>query len=101
MHSFIVFYSSQGINKGIREWGKIMQRSFNRTNEYRLNDLSINYLGYYCYNTLPGLNYEDAMIEMAEQINIPYHYSKTSLMWAPSGLAKSAHFTGVPIIGRF
>jgi hypothetical protein len=94
MHSFIVFYSSEGINKGIREWGQIMQRSFNRTNEHRLNDLSINYLGYYldnggyyCYNTLPGLDYEDTMIEIAEQIDIPYHYMEISAWFYYKGVA--------------
>jgi hypothetical protein len=45
-HSMIVFYSSHGINEGVREWGQTMQRAYNRTNQHRLNDLTINYLGY-------------------------------------------------------
>ena len=68
MHSLIVFYSPSGINRGIREWGETMQRAFNRTNEHRLNDLAINYLGYYTnnggyyyYNTELGLNYEQTI----------------------------------------
>ncbi len=39
-HSMIVFYSSRGINEGVREWGQTMQRAYNRTNEHRLNDLT-------------------------------------------------------------
>ena len=93
MHSFIVFYSSQGINKAVREWGQTMQRVFNRTNEHRLNDLSLNYIGYYidngayyCYNTLPGKNYQDTMIEIAQQIDIPYHYMEISAWFYYKGV---------------
>ncbi len=46
-HSFIIFYSSKGINEGIKEWGETMQKAYNRTNQYRINDLTINNLGYY------------------------------------------------------
>ena len=94
MHSFIVFYSSHGVNKGVREWGQTMQQVFNRTNEHRLNDLSLNYLGYYidngayyCYNTLPRLNYEDTMITIAKQIDIPYHYMEISAWFYYKGVA--------------
>jgi hypothetical protein len=45
-HSMIIFYSSKGINEGVREWGQAMQRAYNRTNEHRPNDLSLNYPGY-------------------------------------------------------
>jgi hypothetical protein len=92
--SFIVFHSPQGVNKATREWGQTLQRVYNRTNEYRLNDLSLNYLGYYidnggyyCYNTLPGTNYEDTMIEIAEQIDIPYHYMEISAWFYYKGVA--------------
>ena len=48
--SFILFYSPRGINRGVREWGQTMQRAFNRTQKHRLNDLSLNYIGYYMDN---------------------------------------------------
>ena len=93
MQAFIVYYSEQGVNKGAREWGQTLQRVYNRTNEYRLNDLSLNYLGYYidnggyyCHNTLPGTNYEDTMIEIAEQIDIPYHYMEISAWFYYKGV---------------
>ncbi|CAF4451635.1 unnamed protein product, partial [Adineta steineri] len=80
-HSMIVFYSSEGINEGIRKWGKTMQKAFNRTNKNRLNDLTINYLGYYTdngayyyYNTEQGMNYEETMINVHNQIPLPFHY---------------------------
>ena len=79
MHSFIVFYSPRGINEGIREWGQTMRRAFNRTDEYRRSDITINYLGYYTdnggyyyYNTEQGMNYEATMINVAHQI--PLHF---------------------------
>ncbi|CAF3548503.1 unnamed protein product, partial [Rotaria sp. Silwood2] len=65
-HSMVVFYALNGINEGIREWGKIMQNEYNRTNRHRLSDVTINYLGYYTdngayyyYNTEKGVNYEE------------------------------------------
>ncbi|CAF3335640.1 unnamed protein product [Rotaria sp. Silwood2] len=58
-NSMIVFYSSKCINKQIREWSQIMQQEYNRTKQHRLNDLTINYLGYYNNNTEKGINYEE------------------------------------------
>ncbi|CAF4438168.1 unnamed protein product [Rotaria sp. Silwood2] len=58
-NSMIVFYLSKRINKQIREWSQIMQQEYNRTKQHRLNDLTINYLGYYNNNTEKGINYEE------------------------------------------
>ncbi|CAF5223035.1 unnamed protein product, partial [Rotaria magnacalcarata] len=49
-NSLIIYYSSDGINHLMEQWGSLMQKVFNRTNKYRLNDLTINYLGYYTDN---------------------------------------------------
>ena len=75
MQSFILFYSPHGINKGVREWGQTMQRAFNRTNKHRLNDISLNYIGYYMdngayyfHNTMPGTNYEDTLINIKNEV---------------------------------
>jgi hypothetical protein len=93
MHSMIVFYSPRGINQGMREWGQTMQRAFNRTSEHRLNDLTINYLGYYTnnggyyyYNIEPGTNYEQTMIDAAHQIKLPYHYIELDSWWYYKGM---------------
>jgi len=70
-HSMIVFYSSRGINKGMREWGQTMRKAYNRTMEHRLNDLTINYFGYYTdnggyyyYNTEKRLNYDETIVNL-------------------------------------
>jgi hypothetical protein len=92
MHSFIVFYSPHGINAGVQEWGQIMQRVFNRTNQHRLNDVTVNYVGYYTnnggyyyYNTEKGINYEETMVNVAHQINFPFHYIELDSWWYYKG----------------
>jgi hypothetical protein len=106
MHSFIVFYSSHGINQGIRDWGKTMQRAFNRTNVHRLNDLTVNYLGYYTnnggyyyYNTEPGLNYEQTIIDVAHDLKFPFHYIELDSWWYYKGLGTGVlQWTAVPVV---
>lgn len=92
IHSFIVFYSSNGINSGVEEWGETMQRVFNRTNEHRLNDVAINNVGYYTnnggyyyYNTTIGMNYEETIVNVAHQMNFPYHYIELDSWWYYKG----------------
>ena len=91
--SFIVFYSPHGVNEGIREWGEIMQRAYNRTNEYRLTDIAVNYLGYYTnnggyyyYNTEPGKNYEQTMIDAAQSLKFPNHFVQMDSWWYVKGM---------------
>lgn len=93
MHSFIVFYSPRGVNEAVREWGETMQRAYNRTDEHRRNDLTINYLGYYTdnggyyyYNTQSGMNYEATMINVAHQIPLPFHYIQLDSWWYYKGI---------------
>jgi hypothetical protein len=92
-HSLIVFYSSKGINEGVREWGETMQKAYNRTNQYRLNDLSINYLGYYTdngayyyYNTEHETNYEKTMLDVLQNISLPFHYLQIDSWWYYKGI---------------
>ncbi|CAF3945609.1 unnamed protein product [Rotaria sordida] len=92
-HSMIVFYSSHGINQCIREWGETMQRVYNRTNQYRLNDLTINYLGYYTdaggyyyYNTEQEINYEETIVDIHQQILLPLHYIQLDSWWYYQGI---------------
>ncbi|CAF0939280.1 unnamed protein product [Adineta steineri] len=93
MHSLIIFYSPRGIGEAIREYGQTMQRAFNRTNVNRLNDLTINYLGYYTdngayyyYNTEKGMNYEATMINIKHQIPLPFHYIQLDSWWYFKGI---------------
>jgi hypothetical protein len=92
-HSFIIFYSPHGINQGVREWGQTMQKAYNRTNQYRINDLTINYLGYYTdngayyyYNTEKGTNYEQAMFDVIHNISLPIHYLQIDSWWYYKGI---------------
>ena len=97
-HSMIIFYSSRGINEGIREWGQTMQKVFNRTNKHRLNDVSINYLGYYTdnggyyyYHTEDGRNYEETMIDIVKKIQLPFHYVEIGSWWYYKGQGEGVY----------
>ncbi|CAF1248650.1 unnamed protein product [Adineta steineri] len=92
-HSMIVFYSSKGIRETIREWGQTMQKAYNRTNEHRLNDLTINYLGYYTdnggyyyYHSEIGVDYERTMVNVRHQIPLPFHYMQLDSWWYYKGI---------------
>jgi len=92
-NSLIIFYSSDGINQLIKQWGKTMQNIYSKTNKYRLNDLTINYLGYYTdngayyyYNTEPQMNYEQTIIKIKENLSIPIHYIQLDSWWYYKGL---------------
>ncbi|CAF1317548.1 unnamed protein product [Rotaria sordida] len=92
-HSMIVFYSSKGINEGIREWGQTMRKAYNRTLQNRYNDVTINYLGYYTdnggyyyYNTEQEINYEETMVNVRHQIPLPFHYIQLDSWWYYKGI---------------
>ncbi|CAF1399023.1 unnamed protein product [Adineta ricciae] len=87
-HSMMVFYSPNGINLGVREWGQLMQKEYNRTQKYRSADLTINYLGYYTdnggyyyYNTEKGVNYEETMVDIRQRLALPIHYLQLDSWW--------------------
>jgi hypothetical protein len=70
-----------------------MQTIYSRTNKYRLNDLTINYLGYYTdngayyyYNTLSKNNYEQTIIKIKENISLPIHYIQLDSWWYYKGI---------------
>lgn len=92
-HSMILFYSSQGINKGIHQWGQLMKQAYNRTDQFRLNDITLNYLGYYTdagayyyYNTEVGLNYQDTILSIYRNIKLPFHYIQFDSWWYYRGV---------------
>mgnify|MGYP001034620616 CR=1 FL=1 len=91
--SMIVFYSSDGINEGIRQWGQAMQRAYNRTTEHRLNDMTINYLGYYTdaggfywYHTEEEKNYEETIVDVYNTSPLPIHYIQLDSWWYYQGI---------------
>jgi hypothetical protein len=78
----------------MREWGQVMQRAFNRSNEHRLNDITINYLGYYTdngayyyYHTETGLNYEETMVSISQKISLPFRYIQLDSWWYYRGIS--------------
>ncbi|XP_064616666.1 uncharacterized protein LOC135480695 [Liolophura sinensis] len=93
--SFIVYYSNQGINQGIAEWGALMRYYYGRDLSYRNADLTNNYLGfwtdngaYYYYLTEKNKTYEDTIIDVktyADEMNIPYRYVQYDSWWYPKG----------------
>ncbi|CAF3961313.1 unnamed protein product [Rotaria sordida] len=92
-HSMIVFYSSHGVNEAMREWGQSMRRAFNRTMEHRLNDITINYLGYYTdnggyyyYHTETEMNYEETIISISQKISLPFRYIQIDSWWYYKGI---------------
>ncbi|CAF1203745.1 unnamed protein product [Rotaria sordida] len=92
-HTMILFYSSNGINDALRQYGNIMQRAYNRDKQYRINDITINYLGYYTdggayyyYNTESDLNYEETILSVHKKITLPFHYIQLDSWWYYKGL---------------
>ena len=103
-HSMIVFYSSNGINEGVREWGQAMQKAHNRTNQYRLNDITINNLGYYTdngayyyYHTEDKKNYEQTMLDSIRNISLPFRYLQIDSWWYYKGIGDGVkQWTAMP-----
>jgi hypothetical protein len=93
-NSLIIYYSSKGINQLVHQWGQTMQNVYSRTNKSRLNDLTINYLGYYTdnggyyyYHTESQMNYEQTIVHIKENLSIPIHYIQLDSWWYYKGLA--------------
>ena len=103
-HAMMLFYSPRGINEAVRGWGQTLQQAYNRTEQNRLSDLTINYLGYYTdnggyyyYNTQAGMNYETTMINVAHQISLPFHYIQLDSWWYYKGIGDGvAQWTARP-----
>lgn len=92
-HSMILFYSPDGINNCIRQWGRTMQRAYNRNDRYRLSDITVNYLGYYTdggayyyYNTEGNLNYQETILSVHRKLTLPFRYIQLDSWWYYKGL---------------
>ncbi|ELT88253.1 hypothetical protein CAPTEDRAFT_222495 [Capitella teleta] len=86
-HETILFYGHQGINKAMRDWGKLMQRVYNKKTVLRDLDPTLKYIGYYTdlgfegayyyHLTAPNKTYEETILEIRDyyiQSGIPYKY---------------------------
>jgi hypothetical protein len=70
-----------------------MQKAYNRTDQHRLNDLSINNLGYYTdngayyyYHTEHEVNYEQTMLDVLHNVPLPIHYLQIDSWWYFKGI---------------
>jgi len=94
--STIFHWSSNGIQRGILEWGHSLRRSYKKIDN-RDEDVTLNYLGYstdngayYYYITEKGKNYEDTLIDLADALsadNIPVRYWLLDSWWYYRGSA--------------
>lgn len=96
-HSMVIYYSTDGVNKAIRDWGSFMQLAYHRNNQHRLDDITINYLGYYTdggayyyYNTEGSLNYQQTMLSVHRKLSLPFHYIQLDSWWYYKGLKGGA-----------
>lgn len=93
---FILYYSSEGINKAFEGWGSLLRTAYGRSDEARDKDLTINYLGYwtdngayYYYMTEANKTYEDTMLDAkayADQLRLPYRYWQYDSWWYYKGV---------------
>ncbi|XP_046547192.1 uncharacterized protein LOC124257216 [Haliotis rubra] len=106
----IMYYSSNGINAAMSDWGSLMRRYYGKDNAYRQSDLTLNYVGYwtdggayYYYNTEPGKNYEETILDVRAYVNrtgIPYRYVQFDSYFYPKG-PQDGTLTWVPMAELF
>lgn len=93
---FAVYYSDSGINSAMKGWGDSLLKFYGKSDNFRLNDLTNNYLGYWTDNgayyywlTETGKTYQDTMLDVvADFQTIPYQYLQYDSWWygGPLGL---------------
>lgn len=112
----------------MERWGRLLRLRYKKDDHYRLNDYTINYLGYYtdngaCYYYSTGTyaNYEEALIgvkKKADAQHIPYRYVQLDSWWYykgkydgvknwtampnifPRGIGYLSNVTGWPIVAH-
>ena len=87
--------AGQNLTYTMDKWGRLLRKRYKKDEMYRLNDYSINYLGYYtdngaCYHYSTGKfdNYEDAMLAIkkeADDKDIPFRYLQLDSWWYYKG----------------
>ena len=95
MESVIV--AGWNVTGTMAEFGQLLRTKYKKDDKYRLNDVSINYLGFwtdngacYYYNTGKYDNYEDAIFAVKMESldnNIPYRYLQLDSYWYYRGNA--------------
>ena len=88
--------AGQNVTSTMEKWGKLLRIRYKKEDHYRLDDFTINYLGYYtdngaCYYYYTGEydNYEEALIAVKENAvknGIPYQYLQLDSWWYYKGV---------------
>ena len=120
--------AGQNITETMDKWGRLLRIRYKKEDQYRQDDFSINYLGYYtdngaCYYYYTGdyANYEEALIAVkkdADNKGIPYRYLQIDSWWYfkgnsdgvknwtampsvfPRGIEYVSNITGWPIVAH-
>jgi hypothetical protein len=86
MKTILYVGKENGINAAMSEWGSLLRDVYSKPSlqSARSKDITLQYLGYstdngayYYYNTVPGMNYQQTMLEVkkyADEMKIPYTY---------------------------
>ena len=93
----------------MEQWGRLLRLRYKKHDHYRLNDYSINYLGYYTdngacyyYATDKFANYEEALIAVKKEADaegIPYRYVQLDSWWYYKGMHNGVkNWTAMPSI---
>jgi hypothetical protein len=95
--SVLMHFGSQGVNQAMSTWGKVFRGWYNKAdaNAAREKDITLQYLGfstdngaYYYYNTVPGKDYEQTLLDVkadADMNQIPYKYVLLDSWWYYKG----------------
>lgn len=91
----ILYFSNNGINNAMKEWGSIIRMYNGKPLSQRDNDFTLQYLGYttdngmyYYYNTGDYTNYQDVLVavkDYADSEGIPYRYVLLDSWWYYKG----------------
>jgi hypothetical protein len=85
-HLQTLMFIGDGINSAMSDWGTLLREAYGKPDllSARAKDVTLQYLGfntdngaYYYYNTVPGMNYQDTLIEVkkySDEQQIPYAY---------------------------
>eukprot|EP01062_Namystynia_karyoxenos_P072843 TRINITY_DN693_c0_g1_i1.p1 TRINITY_DN693_c0_g1~~TRINITY_DN693_c0_g1_i1.p1 ORF type:complete len:850 (+),score=240.54 TRINITY_DN693_c0_g1_i1:91-2550(+) len=85
----------EGVNSAMDSWGDVLLKTYGKSRYAYKRDMANQYLGYstdngayYYYQTEPGKNYEDTLIDVqayAKKVGIPYKYVLLDSWWYYKG----------------
>lgn len=95
--SSVAFLSNEGVRGAVRGWGDMLLKKYGKTRLKGDENLALRKLGYatdngayYYYNTIPGKNYEETMLEVLKYYNesgLSISYLQLDSWWYPKSAA--------------